>query len=91
MKNASTSTGDYEVVVSFFKSSAEHLAQQEPVNFGVVTKMPKSRMSDTLFTSDMYSFDYDSNQVSHSLFSNEENISYFSNKFDAPYLKPKVN
>jgi len=42
MKSASTSTGNYELVVSFFKSSTEHLAQQEPVNFGVVTKMPKT-------------------------------------------------
>lgn len=91
MKSASTSTGNYDLVVSFFKSSAEHLAQQEPVNFGVVTKMPKSKMSSTLFTSDMYSFEYDSNRISHSLFSNEENVSYFSNKFDAPHLKPKVS
>lgn len=91
MKKPSTSTGNYDLVVSFFKSSMEHLVQQEPVNFGVVTKTSKTKMSKTLFTTDVFSFEYDSNRIVHQLFSNEENIAYFSNKFDNPKLRPKVS
>ena len=81
MKKPDTSTGNYEMVVSFFKSSLEHLAQQEPINFGIVTKTPRSKMTHSLFTTDVYSFDYGSNSLEHQMFSNEENNSYFNNKF----------
>ena len=81
MKKPDTSTGNYEMAVSFFKSSLEHLAQQEPINFGIVTKTPRSKMTYSLFTTDVYTFDYDSNRLEHQLFSNEENNSYFNNKF----------
>lgn len=90
MKKTATSTGDYSIVVSFFKTSAEHMAQQEPVNFGVVTKTSKMQMTRSLFNTDMFSFDYDSNQISQHLFSDQENVSYFGNRFDSFGLSPKV-
>lgn len=89
-KNTATNTGQFEMVVSFFKTSAEHMAQQEPVNFGVVTKHPKSKFLPSIFAQEMFGFEYDSNRFTNQPFSSEENAAYFSNKFDLPKTKPKV-
>ncbi len=53
------------MVVSFFKTSAEHMAQQEPVNFGVVTKHPKSKFLPSIFAQEMFGFEYDSNRFTN--------------------------
>ena len=90
IKNSSSNTGQFEIIVSFFKTSTEHMAQQEPVNFGVVTKHPKSAFTSTLFTQDMMAFEYESNEFKNMPFAEDENIAYFSNKFDAPKTKPKI-
>lgn len=91
LKDSNSCPGSFAIVVSFFKSSAEHVAQQDPVNFGVVTKLPKSKMIPTLFHQDMSTFEYDSNQFGNTPFAEDENSVYFNNKFEVgTSTKPKI-
>lgn len=90
-KSSSSASGQSEMIVSFFKTSIEHMAQQEPINFGVVTKVPKSKFLPTMFSQVVSSFDYDSNKFSEDSFGDDVNASYLTNKFDMPKTKPKFS
>lgn len=88
-KSSSSNTGQFEMIVSFFKTSTEHMAQSEPINFGVVTKVSKSKFLPSIFSQDVHSFDYDTNEFIENYYGDTANASYLTNKFDMPKTKPK--
>lgn len=91
LKDSSSNTGESELIVSFFKTSSEHMAQSEPINFGVVTKVPRSHFLPSLFSEDRYSYDFDSNAIDETVFDDTVNSGYLSNKYDMPKTKPKYS
>lgn len=91
LKDSNSCPGSFAMMVSFFKSSSEHVVQQDPVNFGVVTKLPRSELIPTFFQQDMSTFEYNSNQFGNSPFSEDENLVYFNNKFEVGIsTKPRI-
>lgn len=80
LNNASTYSGSYNMVVSFFKSNLENVQQTQPLNFSVITRKPKSASYQTLFDSSLYSFDYDSNTFSDDGFTASEIVNFANSK-----------
>ena len=90
LKDQQTFIGSYSTILSFFKTNAEALIQQEPTNIGSFeSPMQKQAVFSDLFDKSMYGYDYNYNQLTNILTQSKQVTTYLNAAIDNDMYQQK--
>lgn len=67
LNNPKMNNGTTNIVISMFKTRSEGQFQQELINIGSITKMPKTKSFQSIFQQDVFDYNYTTNKFENKL------------------------